>query len=197
MHLKLRPSAATVRDLFNYDPHTGLLTWAVAKGPAKAGDEAGSMRADGSILVTVNGRQYLANRIVWLLTYGEMPRYRLKMRDGDLGNLRLNNIISEEETWCSTSGAAYQREWRRRRRAIAEGRDPRYVERDSKDPRGEAPKPDHNPWAHNSGYSTQELLDLGRRAAEERQRAADERHANRNARRRERYARVKAETAAK
>ena len=72
-------------------------------------------------LVTVNGRQYLANRIVWLLTYGEMPRYRLKMRDGDLGNLRLNNIISEEETWRSTSGAAYQREWRRRRRKQIRG----------------------------------------------------------------------------
>ena len=61
-------------DLFRYDPVTGFLYWRIGRGPVQAGDRAGWFdKSDGYIRIFINGTQYLAHRIIWLMVYGEFP----------------------------------------------------------------------------------------------------------------------------
>lgn len=113
-------SAATARKLLHYDGRTGELTWNLDRGRVKMGDEAGSVRSDGRVSVVINGKPWLAQRLIWLLHTGEHPKGRLAFRDGDPQNLRWANIIPERETLSNTKTAVYQRELRRRRKRLIE-----------------------------------------------------------------------------
>lgn len=123
--IRTRLSQRTARELLSYNKHTGLLTWRVNRSrTAKAGDEAGMVRADGLVTVTIKGKQWLAHRLIWLWVTGEVPG-RLGFVDGDGTNLRWANIVPEYERYSRTKAAAYQRDLRRRRKiAIAQGFDP-------------------------------------------------------------------------
>ena len=84
---------ATLRRLLRYDMRTGEMTWKENRGrTAKAGDEAGTLLPNGSVMITVKGHQFL-----------------------DPSDLRWSNIVLESELWVPTKAAAYQREYRRRR----------------------------------------------------------------------------------
>lgn len=106
-----------LRMLLDYRKTDGMLIWRVNRGrTAKAGDEAGAEREDGSVTVTIDGRSYLANRLAWMHVYGELPRGRLTAANGNLGDLRWSNIKLEQEMYSTTRAAAYQRERRRKQR---------------------------------------------------------------------------------
>lgn len=120
MPIHLTLSATTARKLLHYDARTGELTWNVDRGSIKMGDEAGTVRPDKRVTVIVNGKTYLANRLIWLLQTGEHPKTRLAFKDGNPQNLRWSNIVPEEETLAQTKSAAYQRDLRRRRKRLIE-----------------------------------------------------------------------------
>lgn len=112
--IRTRLSAATVRELLRYDQRTGDLTWRVNRSrTAKAGDDAGTLRKDGTIVVTIRNQQHLANRIVWLYVTGSWPPGRLTTYDKDPANLRWANILPAIEIASQTPSAAYQRQRRR------------------------------------------------------------------------------------
>lgn len=113
-------SATTARKLIHYDARTGEITWNVDRGPVKMGDEAGTVRHDGRVTVIVNGKTWLANRLIWLLQTGEHPKTRLAFKDGNPQNLRWSNIIPEQETLSQSKTAAYQRGLRQRRKFLIE-----------------------------------------------------------------------------
>lgn len=124
MPLRLQVSHSTIKKLLHYDGRSGLLTWRVDKShTARAGDEAGTVRTtDGRIVVMINGRTYMANRLIWLYTHGEWPKDRLIFWDGDKQNLRLSNIRPESESYSTNPAAAYVRQHRKKRRlAIQQG----------------------------------------------------------------------------
>ena len=120
MPIQLTLSATTARKLLHYDARTGELTWNVDRGRIKMGDEAGSLRSDGRVSVVVNGKPWLAQRLIWLLQTAEHPKGRLAFRDGNPQNLRWANIVPEEETLSRSKSAAYQRDLRRRRKHLIE-----------------------------------------------------------------------------
>jgi hypothetical protein len=69
---ELSPEA--VMELLRADPDTGVLYWRVdRRGRARAGDRAGSAGLAGRIQVCINGKNYAASRLVWLLTHGDWP----------------------------------------------------------------------------------------------------------------------------
>lgn len=75
-----------------YDPETGTLTWLASFGKAAAGNPAGTLTTKGYLAVTVLGRRYLAHRLAWLLTYGELPSVQIDHINGVKTDNRLSNL---------------------------------------------------------------------------------------------------------
>lgn len=82
-----------VKELLDYNPETGAITWRVDRGKVtKAGRPAGCIKKDGQLRLRVDGKDYAAKRVIWLYVHGVFPTTRIKSRDGDILNLRLDNL---------------------------------------------------------------------------------------------------------
>lgn len=86
------PTLDRVRELLDYDPQTGLLRWKVSRGCVAKGSVAGWTQ-QGYVAVSIDGKQFRAHRLAWLLHYGEEPSDEIDHIDGDkshnaIGNLR-------------------------------------------------------------------------------------------------------------
>ncbi len=62
-----------VRQAFNYDPESGLLTWIDGRRRTKVGKVAGSQRDDGYLDVRFNYKLIRAHRLIWLYVHGYLP----------------------------------------------------------------------------------------------------------------------------
>ena len=88
-------TAERVRQLFHYDPDTGIFTRRISVSPnARAGDLAGSYDMKGYLTIRVDGRSYKAHRLAWLYMTGTMPdedidHKNLKKDDNRFKNLRV------------------------------------------------------------------------------------------------------------
>ncbi len=90
-------TAKYVRSLFTYDPEEGLLRWrnkAGRHGRIPAGSIAGSIasRVEGYRVVNINGRQYLASRLIWVFMTGRWPPHQIDHEDTDTGNDKWVNL---------------------------------------------------------------------------------------------------------
>lgn len=102
-------------ELLHYCPDTGVFTRKVSlSNSVKVGDVAGCANKKGYICISVDGKQYLAHRLAWLITYGDWPNgsidhiNRVKT-DNRLANLRIvtpseNNQNKAEGMANNTSG---------------------------------------------------------------------------------------------
>jgi len=87
-----------VREMFSYDPETGLLTWVSGYRGVQVGRTAGALTARGYIGVIVHGKKYQAHRLIWLYVHGHFPpkwqdidhANQIK-HDNRLSNLRLSS----------------------------------------------------------------------------------------------------------
>lgn len=85
--------AKLVRELFNYDPETGILTWAVDRSnKVKAGMEAGCVGGKGYLVLGCNGKTYQTSNIIWLWWYGEWPKNQVDHIDRSKMNNRIKNL---------------------------------------------------------------------------------------------------------
>lgn len=84
-------TAAQARELFQYDPETGVLRWRGPRRRPKPGNVAGSARADGYLIVHIDGRSHYVHRVIWLYVYGECPKF-LDHINGDPTDNRLLNL---------------------------------------------------------------------------------------------------------
>lgn len=69
-------TAARVRELLEYDPDTGVLTWRRHRNKAKVGRPAGWLSAGNAWSghrVKIDGREYYAHRLIWLYVHGVWP----------------------------------------------------------------------------------------------------------------------------
>lgn len=82
-------TAQQVRDLFSYDPATGLFTWLAG---SRIGRKAGSLHTRGYITLYVCGRAYKAHRIAWLHHYGCHPRHQVDHINSDRADNRIANL---------------------------------------------------------------------------------------------------------
>ena len=63
-----------VINYLSYNRITGILTW--IKPPAKnikSGQIAGCLDAKGYVVITFNGKHFLAHRLAWLIEHGSLP----------------------------------------------------------------------------------------------------------------------------
>lgn len=99
-------TAEYVKDAFQYDAQTGLLTWRVRPRSHFRSDRgwrtANSQNAgkvvksgssgDGYVRVCLDNKQYLAHRLAWLITHGEWPAGQIDHVNGKRSDNRLENL---------------------------------------------------------------------------------------------------------
>lgn len=84
-----------VKELFDYDPETGMLTWKIKKARMNSGDRAGhDHSARGHRVVEFDGKKYKEHRVIWLWYYGGWPvsdidHINRVKSDNRIANLRL------------------------------------------------------------------------------------------------------------
>ena len=81
-------------EMFDYNPHTGVLTRKIDRHGAKAGSEAGYFtgNGNGSLALFINGREYLVHHIIIFMMTGFMPNGIVKHADKDNSNNEWLNL---------------------------------------------------------------------------------------------------------
>lgn len=85
-------TAQRLRELFEYDPYTGVFKHRFRSGNARAGDVAGCTRKSGYWQINIFRKAYGAQRIAWLYVFGEWPIETIDHIDGDPANNSIGNL---------------------------------------------------------------------------------------------------------
>lgn len=86
------PSVERVRELFSYDPLTGLLVRKIAVPRAPVGSVAGTLNKWGRLICRVDYKIYYVHRIIWLIYYGESPPELIDHINGQVADNRICNL---------------------------------------------------------------------------------------------------------
>lgn len=90
---KVIVSVVRVRELFAYDPRTGIFMWRVCPGRKfLVGKIAGRIKRDGYSYIGIDGRYYLAHRLVWAWMTGSWPRDQIDHINGIRDDNRFANL---------------------------------------------------------------------------------------------------------
>lgn len=86
-------TAARLRELFRYDPDTGIFTRriGVSGKNGRAGSIAGS-KAEKAVVMMIDGEMHLAHRLAWLYVHGELSEVPVTHRNGDSYDNRMVNL---------------------------------------------------------------------------------------------------------
>jgi hypothetical protein len=91
-------SAERCQELLSYCAETGKLTWACDRVSGQgrvnvhAGDIAGSIGRAGYRIVRIDGKNYRAHRVIWLMAHGDWPEYEIDHINGNRDDNRISNL---------------------------------------------------------------------------------------------------------
>lgn len=72
---------ARLKELLHYNPDTGIFTWLESRGTIKIGAIACTSTSAGYIRISIDGKDYLAHRLVWLYMKGYFPPCQIDHED--------------------------------------------------------------------------------------------------------------------
>jgi hypothetical protein len=84
-----------LRRVLDYDPKTGIFRWkskASKFSHARIGGIAGSTQSRGYVQIMLNGKFYVAHRLVWLYVYEEWPLGQVDHINGVRSDNRVENL---------------------------------------------------------------------------------------------------------
>ena len=98
---KPRPTAERVRELFHYDPETGVFTHRETKrfqrsAPKYGQVGAGRISTFGYVVIKVDGVTYAAALLAWLYVHGKWPKGKIKYLNGNRADNKISNIFVHE-----------------------------------------------------------------------------------------------------
>jgi hypothetical protein len=92
MKFKQYPSQSELKQLFNYNPDTGIFTHKTNRGGVKIGSKSGSPTyKTGYIQISILNKVCLAHRLAWIYMYGEIP---IGFQIDHINNIRSDNRIT-------------------------------------------------------------------------------------------------------
>jgi hypothetical protein len=98
--IKPLPPIEELKELFHYEPDTGLFRWKFSRRGAQANSVAGSLHSKGYIDVTINKKRFKAHRLAWALYHDQDPggmqidHIDKNKSNNKIINLRLANHVS-------------------------------------------------------------------------------------------------------
>ena len=87
-----------VKELFAYNPNTGILTNRVDRGKAKEGEIAGWVGIRGYLQIGVDGTEYPVHQLIFIYHHGYLPENLIGHRDRDKLNNRIENLVEVTKT---------------------------------------------------------------------------------------------------
>ena len=103
MRLEKTLTAERIRELFDYDKESGVLTRSITTGSkSQAGDVVGWENSRGYLNVSIDRKKYKLHRVIWVHVYGYWPdatidHINMVKTDNRLENLRL--ATKQENSW--------------------------------------------------------------------------------------------------
>ena len=82
---------ARVKELFDYDPETGVLSRIKKASNARLGPVSQRQTPSGHLVIRVDGELYLTHRIIWLWMTGFLPEF-IDHKDMNGANNRWGNL---------------------------------------------------------------------------------------------------------
>jgi hypothetical protein len=90
--LKQELTAARLRELFHYDPETGVFLRRVKASNSEAGTPPRGVNSNRYLRFSVDGEKYYAHRLAWLYVYGAWPKNDTDHINGDRQDNRIRNL---------------------------------------------------------------------------------------------------------
>ena len=96
-------TAERLRELLDYNPHTGEFVWRVSCRGTKAGDIAGSSGSEGRRHIIIGYARFKAHRLAWLYVHGVWPKGLIDHINGIPFDNRIANLreASMSENLCN------------------------------------------------------------------------------------------------
>lgn len=100
-----------LRELLNYDPETGIVSWKSSRKKTIIGKRAGTSAKVGREReklgrrqICINGKIYMEHRLIWLYMTGSWPEQVIDHIDGNGLNNKWNNLrtCSQSDNSCNS-----------------------------------------------------------------------------------------------